>query len=95
MLTLPVVHPTLMALLTNAPLEHKWLEAIPQQTWEAIIDDAIAQRVGPILFHWLNHSAPRLQIPGHSRQQLRKHIIQHTTLNLILTNELQRILRTC
>ena len=95
MLTLPVVHPTLMALLTNAPLEHKWLEAIPQQTWEAIIDDAIAQRVGPILFHWLNHSAPRLQIPGHSRQQLRQHIIQHTTWNLILTNELQRILRTC
>ncbi len=45
MLTLPSVHPALMTLLTDGPLEQKWLESIPQETWEAIINDAIAQRV--------------------------------------------------
>lgn len=95
MLTLPSVHPALMALLTDGPLDRKWLATIPPHTWGRIIEDAIAQRVGPILFHWLNRSAPRLRIPGRSREQLHQYIVQHTTWNLVLTHELQRILRTC
>lgn len=95
MLTLPPVHPALMALLTDGPLDQKWLATLPPHTWDTIIEDAIAQRVGPILFDCLNRSAPRLWIPGHSRQQLHQYIVQHTTWNLVLTHELQRILKTC
>jgi Uncharacterised nucleotidyltransferase len=95
MLTLPSVHPALMALLTDGPLDREWLATLPPHTWNTIIEDAIAQRVGPILFHRLNPSAPRLRIPGHSREQLHQYIVQHTTWNLVLTHELQRILRTC
>lgn len=95
MLTLPVVHPLLMTLLTGGPLDREWLTTLPPQAWDTIIKDAIAQRVGPNLFHWLNDSALRIQLPDHARQQLRQHIIQLTTWNLVLTNELHRILRTC
>ena len=95
MLTPPSVHPMLMALLTERPLDQKWLATLPPHTWDTIIEDAIAQRVGPILFHWLNHSAPRLPIPGHTRQKLHRHITQLTAWNLLLKNELHRILRTC
>lgn len=84
-----------MALLTNAPLEQKWLEAIPQETWEAIINDAIVQRVAPILFHRLKHSTHRLQIPSHLHQRLHQRIIQLAAWNLVLTDELLRILTAC
>lgn len=95
MLTLPVVHPTLMALLTNAPLEQQSLEAVPPETWAAIIEDAIAQRVAPILYQWLTHSMPQLQIPSPLHQRLHQRIIQLAAWNLALTDELLRILRAC
>jgi hypothetical protein len=95
MLTLPSVHPALMALLTDGPLEQKWLESIPQETWEAIVNDAIAQRVAPILFHRIKHSTHRLQIPSRLHQRLHQQIIQLAAWNLVLTDELLRILTAC
>ncbi len=95
MLTLPPVHPGLTALLTDGPIDREWLETLPPQTWDTIIEDAVAQRVAPILFHRLNRSAPRLRIPSPSRERLHQHIVGQTSWNLVLTHELRRILRTC
>lgn len=95
MLTVPSVHPALMALLTGAPPEREWLAALSQQDWETIVEDAVAQRLAPILFHWLDHSPHQLLLPGHSHQRLHRHILQQAAWNLLLTEELHRILVAC
>ena len=95
MLTLPSVHPFLMSLVREGRLEEEQLTALPHHSWETIIEEAIAQRVAAVLFHWLNQSSHQHLVPNHSRNLLTLQIVQQTAWNLLLTKELTRILAAC
>ena len=95
MLTLPSVHPFLMSLVREGRLEEEQLTALPHHSWETIIEEAIAQRVAAVLFHWLNQSSHQHLVPNHSRNLLDLQIVQQTAWSLLLTKELTRILAAC
>jgi len=95
MLTIPPVHPLLMALLTDRPIEPDVLATLPHQSWEMLVQDSIAQRVGALLFCWINRCSHQPLIPHDVRTLLTQQIMRQTAWSLLLTHELRRILDTC
>ncbi|MDE3219775.1 MAG: nucleotidyltransferase family protein [Nitrospirota bacterium] len=95
MLTLPSVHPFLMALLREGQTEKDQLAAFPHHSWETIIEEAIAQRIAAILFRWLNNLNHQHLIPIHLLNLLTQQMVRQTAWNLLLTKELGRILAAC
>ena len=95
MLTLPSVHPFLMALLREGQTEKDQLAAFPHHSWETIIEEAIAQRIAAILFRWLNNLNHQHLIPIHLLNLLTQQMVRQKAWNLLLTKELGRILAAC
>jgi len=95
MLTLPRVHPFLMALLTEHSYEEDQPVRVPLHSWETIVDEAITQRITPFLLRWLNQSAHQRQAFPHLLTALKQQVAQHTVWQLLLTKELRSILATC
>jgi hypothetical protein len=96
MLTLPSLHPFLTTLLMGSPPpEKEQLTALPHHVWKTIIEEAIAQRLADILFHWLNRFNHQHLIPFDVLNLLKHQIVRQTAWNLLLTKELGHILTTC
>ncbi len=95
MLTLPPVHPFLMALLTERSPEDTQLARVPLHSWDTIVEEAIAQRIIPFLLRRLNQSAHQHQVPSHLLTVLKQQMARHTVWQLLLTEELRHILAAC
>ncbi len=93
MLTLPSVHPFLLALLQeNVP---DLPTGVPHDSWPAIVEAAITQRTAPLLLRRLSDSAHRYDIPLPLVNVLKRQVVQHTAWHLLLTKELRDILTAC
>ena len=95
MLTFPSVHPFLMALLTESPSAKSQPAIVPEDSWLGIVEEAVTQRMAPLLFHRLSHPAHRYKIPLHLLNILKQQVAQHVAWHLLLTQELRAILTTC
>jgi hypothetical protein len=95
MLTSPSVHPFLLAVLRESLSEMDRPTNVPQDSWPAIIEEAITQRIAPLLFLWLNHPAHQHQVPAHLLAVLKQGVMQHAAWTLLLTTELRSILVAC
>ncbi len=95
MLTFPSVHPFLMALLTNSPSAKNQPAIASHEAWQTIVEEAIAQRIAPLLLRWLSHPTHRHEIPLHLLNDLKLQVVQHAAWHLLLTKELRDILAMC
>lgn len=95
MLTFPSVHPFLMAVLTESPSAKNRSAIVPQDSWGAIVEGAVTQRIAPLLLHRLSHPAHRHEIPLHLVNVLKQQVVQHAAWHVLLTHELRAILTTC
>lgn len=95
MLTFPSVHPFLKALLTEIPSAKNQPAIISHDSWQAIVEEAITQRIAPPLLRWLSHPAHRHNIPLHLLNLLKQQVFQYAAWNLLLTTELRSVLATC
>lgn len=97
MLTLPSVHPFLMTLLTEnvSESENDQLVLVPLQSWETIVEEAVTQRIAPLLLRRLSHPAHGHGIPLHVLNMLKKQVVQYAAWHLLLAKELRDILATC
>ena len=95
MLTLPAIHPFLVDLLTEHVRETEQPAALPDQVWHRIVEDALAQRVAPLLYQWSDLPGHQSFIPATFRSRLKRELMQHSAWNLLLTTELRAILVAC
>ncbi|NGZ09232.1 MAG: hypothetical protein CV088_07565 [Nitrospira sp. LK70] len=95
MLTLPSVHPFLMTILTDTSSETNQPALVPHDAWETIVEEAITQRVAPLLLCWLSHPTDQHEIPLQLLNALKQQVVQHTAWHLLLVIELRDILATC
>ncbi|MDR4470738.1 MAG: nucleotidyltransferase family protein [Nitrospira sp.] len=95
MLTLPAIHPFLTDLLTEHVRVTQHPAALSDQIWHRIIEDALAQRVAPLLYQWVNLPGHQSFIPSTVRNRLKRELMQHSAWNLLLTTELRAILVAC
>lgn len=95
MLTLPSVHPFLKTLLTESSSERDQPTIPTHDSWKTIVEEAITQRITPLLLGLFDHPVRRHQIPLHWLTILKQQVVQHTAWNLLLTNELRAILALC
>ena len=95
MLRFPSVHPFLMTLLTEIPSAKNEPAIISHDSWQTIVEDAITQRIAPLLLRWLSHPAHRHNIPLHLLTVLKQQVLQYAAWNLLLTTELRSVLATC
>lgn len=95
MLTLPFVHPFLMALLTDNSSEKNQPAIVQQDAWDTIVEEAITQRIVPLLLRRLNHPAHRQEIPLHLLDALKQQVVQQAVWHSLLAKELRDILATC
>ncbi|MDF0674486.1 MAG: nucleotidyltransferase family protein [Nitrospira sp.] len=95
MLTLPFVHPFLMALLTDTSSEKNQPALVPHDSWETIVEEAITQRIAPLLLCWLSHPANRHKIPLQLLNVLKQQVALHAAWHSLLAKELRNILASC
>lgn len=95
MLTLPAVHPFLLGLLTENFRATQQLTAPPEHSWHRIVEEALTQRIAPLLFQWIDLPGHQSIVPSDLRNRLKRELIQHTAWNLLLTTELSAILVAC
>jgi hypothetical protein len=90
MLTVPSIHPFLMALLAGRqPVK------VPDDAWQTIVEEAVTQRVAPLLLRWLSRSLLGQEIPLYWLTALKEHVARHAAWHLVLIQELREILATC
>lgn len=94
MLTLPSVHPFLLAIEGEQLLEEDRSTSVPYDAWQTIVEEATAQRLAPLLLRRLTQSAHH-QIPAHVLAVLKQEVVRHTAWNLLLAKELKTILAAC
>ncbi|NGZ03015.1 MAG: hypothetical protein CV090_08195 [Nitrospira sp. WS238] len=95
MLTLPAIHPFLADLLIEQVRMTQQPEAPPDQAWHRIVEDALAQRVAPLLYQWIDLPDHQSFMPSTLRSRLKQELMQHSAWNLLLTTELRVILAAC
>ncbi len=95
MLTLPFVHSFLMALLTDTWSETNQPALVPHDDWETVVEEAITQRMAPLLLCWLSHPTHRHEIPLRLLNVLKQQVALHTAWHLLLVKQLRDILATC
>lgn len=95
MLTLPAIHPFLADLLTEQVRVTQQPGAPLDQAWHRIVEDALAQRVAPLLYQWIDLPGHQSFMPSTFRSRLKQELMQHSAWNLLLTTELRVILAAC
>jgi hypothetical protein len=95
MLNLPFVHPFLIALLTDNSREKNQPAIVSHDSWETIVEEAITQRVAPLVLSWLSHSVHRHEIPLQLLTLLKQQVALHAAWHSLLAKELRNILGTC
>lgn len=95
MLTLPAVHPFLLGLVTENFSAAQQLTAPPEPSWHTLVEEAVAQRIAPLLCRWIDLPGHQSIVPSDLRNHLTRTLVQHTAWNLLLTTELRAILVAC
>lgn len=87
------VHPFLVDLLRKDHAPLCFPSSPSGQDWEAIIDDAAAQWVTPLLYRWLTQSMEPGELPRAVVDSVRRQVAHLAAQNLILLGELRALLR--
>jgi len=90
----PVVHPFLLRLITPERFETLTLPAAADPAWDRILQDASLHGLAPLLHQW-SRKPGTTALPSHARTQLAVEVAGLVARNLILTEELATILKTC
>jgi hypothetical protein len=93
-MNIPTVHPFLLSLITPERSELLTSPAAADPAWNRILQDVSLHGLAPLLHQW-SRKPDTTALPSHVQTQLAVEVADLVAWNLILTEELAAILKTC
>jgi hypothetical protein len=94
-MTAATVHPLLLAALRGGDAAGLLPRVAGPRAWAAVLDEAAAQGLTPLLYRWLKASEVTRSIPEELADRLEREAFALAARNMLLADELGTVLRAC